>query len=52
MPSSIKELLSFIDDGSVEIFFYGNDGYDRQEKIDGKELLKQYILDAWREENS
>jgi len=42
----IKDLISFIDDGNVEINFYGNDGSDNQEKVNGKELLKKYIHDA------
>lgn len=51
LPTSLKTLFSFIDDGCVEIFFYGNDGFDRQEKVKGKELMKKYILDAWNEGN-
>jgi hypothetical protein len=51
LPSSLKDLFAFIDDGCVEIFFYGNDGFDRQEKVNGKELMKKYILDAWSEGN-
>jgi hypothetical protein len=42
-----KELFAFIDDGCVEISFYGNNGSDNQEKVDGKELMKKYILDAF-----
>lgn len=49
LPSSLKELLSFIDDGCVEITFYGNDGFDNQEKIDGKKHLKNYIVNAWED---
>ena len=51
LPTPLKDLFSFIDDGCVEIFFYGNDGFDRQEKVNGKELMKKYILDAWNEGN-
>jgi hypothetical protein len=51
LPIPLKDLFSFIDDGCVEIFFYGNDGFDRQEKVNGKELMKKYILDAWNEGN-
>lgn len=49
LPSSLKELLSFIDGDRVEINFYGNDGFDSQEKIDGKKHLKNYIQNAWEE---
>lgn len=42
----LKELFTFIDDGCVEVNFYGNDGNDNQEKVDGKELLKKYIIEA------
>ena len=51
LPTPLKDLFSFIDDGCVEIFFYVNDGFDRQEKVNGKELMKKYILDAWNEGN-
>ena len=51
LPTPLKDLFSFIDDGCVEIFFYGNDGFDGQERVNGKELMKKYILDAWKEGN-
>ena len=48
---ALNDLFRFIDDGNTEISFYGNDGFDNQEKINGKDLMKKYIIDAFNESN-
>lgn len=46
LPQPFIELFRCLEDSSYEINFYGNDGNDNQEKIDGKQLLISWITDA------
>jgi hypothetical protein len=45
----LTELLKFIDGDRIEIKLFGNDGFDRQEVIDGRERMKAWILGAVKE---
>ena len=47
LPKSFKTLFRCLEDSCYEINFYGNDGHDNQEKIDGKELLIKWIKEAY-----
>ena len=47
IPKSFKTLFRCLEDSCYEINFYGNDGNDNQEKIDGKELLIRWIKEAY-----
>jgi hypothetical protein len=48
VPEELKTLFDFIDD-RIEITLYGNDGFDNQEVLNGRERMKKWILDAWSE---
>ncbi len=45
----LEELLHFIDGDRIEIKLYGNDGFDGQEILDGREYLKKWITEAVEE---
>lgn len=46
LPKPFEELFRCLEDSCYEINFYGNDGNDNQEKVDGKQLLISWITDA------
>lgn len=49
IPKELKTLFDFVDGDKIEIKLYGNDGFDNQEVLDGRDRLKKWILDAWTE---
>jgi hypothetical protein len=51
LPESFKTLFNCLQDSCYEINFYGNDGNDNQERINGKELLIKWITDAYFDSN-
>lgn len=47
LPQSFKDLFRSMEDSSIQITLYGNDGFDNQEQLDGKGHMVKWIIDAW-----
>jgi hypothetical protein len=46
LPDKFKDIIRFIESDLMEVKLYGNDGFDNQEELDGKEYLARLIKDA------
>lgn len=46
LPDKFKDIIRFIESDLMEVKLYGNDGFDNQEELDGKEYLVRLIKEA------
>lgn len=46
LPDKFADIIRFIESDLMEVKLYGNDGFDNQEELDGKEYLVRLIKEA------
>jgi len=46
LPDKFTNIIRFIESDLMEVKLYGNDGFDNQEVLDGKEYLLRLIKEA------
>jgi len=46
LPDKFADIIRFIESDLMEVKLYGNDGFDNQEELDGKDYLVKLIKEA------
>ena len=46
LPDKFADIIRFIESDLMEVKLYGNDGFDNQEELDGKDYLVRLIKEA------